>query len=118
MCFVVYVDPSTLGGANTNIVAIQKKTIYGTGAEAKAVRRELNGFDAKNSMAWSRITSQYGNDIRLNDLKAIAKVIEQRYPSKVSLISRNACRSLPLLIKWFQDNLDFIDTILQYIELQ
>lgn len=81
---------------------------YGTGYEANAVRRELGNFDARSSQAWEVLIDKFGVEMRLFEIVKIAQILYQRFPMKLTKISRNASRSMPLIVKWYQENLNAI----------
>lgn len=85
---------------------------YGSGYEANAVKRELGNFDARNSQAWDVLVDKFGMEMRLFEIVKIAQILYQRFPMQLTKISRNASRSMPLIIKWYQDNLN---TVLPYL---
>lgn len=93
------------------------KKKYGTGYEANSVKRELGSFDAKSSEAYKELTNRFSKDVTLDALKQVANILRQRKCDKLPPITRNAKRSLSLLIKWYQDNWNEIRNDLQYINI-
>lgn len=112
-----------LSANNVNILEGKKrsrKEIYGKGAEAAAIKQELDGFDAFNSMAYKKVIYHFGKDIRLNELLGITNVIITLLNSRrigIPPLSRNEKRSLPLLIKYIDRNSELIFPYLPYISL-
>jgi hypothetical protein len=51
------------------------RTPYGTGLEAKSVRTEIGDFDYKSSPVWQDIVQNFGEDLRLGELKRLMLAI-------------------------------------------
>ncbi|MBR1779492.1 MAG: hypothetical protein IJ758_03210 [Clostridia bacterium] len=99
---------------------VNRVRTYGTGYEATAVKKELNGFNYKNSSAYGIITQCFGTTLRLKELRGIIFSVQEHLKSKgilLPLLSRNAKRSFPLLVKYIEDNLDQIGPILPKVIL-
>lgn len=83
-----------------------------TEIERKRVDKRLKGFVFKESKAWKLICSHYGSNLNQVELLSIAEVIGQELSIKVD---REAKRRKEVLIKWFEENIDKIEPILERI---
>jgi hypothetical protein len=83
---------------------------YGQGHEAQAVKKELDGFAFSQSRAWKAITDHFGSNLRLRELKAMVNslLIHIRETTGETLPepSRNAKRSVGLLVKYIESHYD------------
>jgi hypothetical protein len=89
---------------------------YGFGIEAKSVRAEIGNFDWYSSRAYSAVRRQFGETLRLKELKALIHAavfyIKQKRGVDLPHMSRNTKRSFPLLVKYIQTNYDIIIPVL------
>jgi hypothetical protein len=85
------------------------------GRQGRQIAAILNSFDFTTCNAWKCLTNCFGTGVRHKELCSIAQVITYYFP--ITKISRDAHRSFPVLIKWFQDNWQQIEPILPLITL-
>ena len=86
-----------------------------TQTERQKIEQRLNGFDGKNSDAWSEICDAFGPNLSQNELLSIAQVTS--FHTKLHL-GREAKRRKEVLIKWFQENLVTIRPFLNRLILE
>lgn len=98
-----------------------KKEKYGNGYEAKVIKEKLGDFNLFKSDAYQKITKQFDRSIRFSELLGIINSIEIYLKVKFNIcipkITRNEKRSFPLLIKYVENNSEYIYPYLQYISL-
>jgi hypothetical protein len=85
------------------------------GKEKTHIGEILRTFDFESCDAWEAITHKFSTGIRHRELCSIALVIVRYFG--VRKISRDARRSFPVLIKWFQDNWSEIEPLLSIMNL-
>lgn len=85
------------------------------GKEASYIEKMLKDFDYKSSVTWKKIQNLFSTGIRHTELISIAQVL--MHISDVPKISRSCHRSFPVLIKWFDDNWDKIESYIYNISL-
>lgn len=90
----------------------KKRMKQGEGKEAKRVFERLNGFDQKKSIACQKIEEKFGTGIVHGELKDIAVFISQ---VGQIIIDRDAKRDNRVLHKWFDENWEKIEPILDRI---
>ncbi|MDR1366061.1 MAG: hypothetical protein LBJ03_03150 [Holosporales bacterium] len=93
---------------------------YGQGADADSMRREIDGFDCKDSPAYRLVQRHFGDNLRCKELKAILEAIQlylAQHGTQLPSLSRNTKRSFVLMIKYMQCHLDVIEPILPLIIL-
>lgn len=81
---------------------------YGLGKEAAATRAELKDFDYRDSMAMALVLRVFGYKLRFNELKGVVMALGDFLARKgvmLPALTRNAKRSLPLLLKYINDNI-------------
>lgn len=83
--------------------------------ERKRVDARLNGFIYKESAAWRVITERYGDNLNQNELLSLAEVIAAQLNLKVD---REAKRRKEVLIKWYDEHLEKIKSLLPLIVLE
>jgi hypothetical protein len=76
----------------------------------------LVDFDYQSSEAWRALTQHFSSGIRHKELISIAFLITEWF--HVPKIPRDARRSYPMLVKWFQDNWATIQPILPLINIR
>jgi hypothetical protein len=96
------------------IPEVQPCTIQ-KGRQGRRVAGILKTFDYSTSKAWMALTNQFGSGVRHREFRSVAVVISKEFG--VPRPPRDAQRSYPVLIKWFQDNLDAIEPILPFVGL-
>ncbi len=66
----------------------------------------------KRTQAWKLLKSRYGENVTLQKLTAVAKVmaqcIDHNIPSETSSLSRDETRTKDQIILWFDTNIEFI----------
>lgn len=93
---------------------IKKKKKSGEGADAHKVIRRLQNFDANASIACKKLNSKFGKGIVHEELKGIAEFI----CDKIHItIDRDAKRDNRVLYKWFDENWESIEPIIDKIEI-
>jgi hypothetical protein len=95
------------------------KCYFGTAAKGKDGRHVtaiLNKFDFRQSTAWPILTHHFSSGVRHRELISIAQLISHHFV--MPRISRDAKRSYPVLIKWFQDNWVEVEPIMPLIALR
>jgi hypothetical protein len=85
------------------------------GKEKSHISEILRTFDFESCEAWQAITHRFSTGIRHRELCSIALVIVRYFG--VTKISRDARRSFPVLIKWFQDNWSEINPLIATMNL-
>ena len=71
--------------------------------ESNFVKQILKDFDAKESEAWRKLTSRFGEKLNQNKILSLAEVCS----NKLGLnLFREYKRRKEMLIKWFDMNLD------------
>lgn len=73
--------------------------------ESDFVRSKLAGFEPKNSLAWSKLTSRFGPKLNQNKLLSLAEVVSNHLNIE---LYREYKRRKEMLIKWFDENLDIV----------
>jgi hypothetical protein len=83
---------------------------YGEGREAKVMKEELDGFEFSMSRAWKAITEHFGTNLRLREMKAMVSAlvfhIKETTGELLPMPSRNAKRSVALLVKYIDTHYD------------
>jgi hypothetical protein len=85
------------------------------GKEARHIAKILREFDWEQCEAWAALIRTYSSGIRHKELCSIAWVLVNDFA--LPDISRDARRSFPVLIKWYQDNWADISSHLSKIQL-
>ena len=86
----------------------------GEGSDAVKVIKRIKGFDPNESEACRRIHSKFGQSIVHKELKAIAEIICE----KIGItLDRDAKRDDRVLHKWFQENWEVIEPLIERIQL-
>jgi hypothetical protein len=89
------------------------------GKQGIEVARILQTFDYLRSHAWTAVREQFSSGIRHRELWSVAIVISERGSAqKIPRPPRNAERSYPVLIKWFQDHWDTVGSVLPLVGLR
>jgi hypothetical protein len=83
--------------------------------EGRQVAALLRHFDFENCEAWRALTHQFSSGVRHKELSSVALVISHCF--HVPAITRDARRSYPVLIKWFNDHWGKIQPIMPLIAL-
>lgn len=86
----------------------------GKGVEATRVMNRLEGFNREKSKAWIEIKTRFGPGITHNELKSIAVLVGEKTGEK---LDRDATRDSRVLVKWFDERWDKIESIVQKIYL-
>lgn len=97
-----------------------KKRSYGNGKEAIMIRGDIGDFDLVSSEAMKLIKRNFGESLRLTELKGIINAVREHLSKKgiyLPRLSRNANRSFQLCVKYVQDNLEWMRDILPYVKL-
>ena len=84
------------------------RTSYGFGKEAAATRAELRDFDYKQSMAMALVLQVFGYKLRFNELKGVVMALADFLAEKgveLPALTRGTKRSLPLLLKYINENI-------------
>jgi hypothetical protein len=106
------INPPAPAGLPEFISICDRNLSYGNGLEAEGVRRELGSFDWESSPAHVAVLRYYGRTVRMAELRAIVLTatfwIQKSRGIQLTKLSRNAKRSLPLLIKYIQAHYDQI----------
>lgn len=107
--------------SNSNIQKINNcKKKYGEGKEAAMIRDEMGGFDPMSSEAMQFLKINFGNSLRLSELKGIINAVREYFSSKgvfLPKLSRNANRNYQLCVKYVQDNFELMKRIIPYVRL-
>lgn len=106
--------------SNNNASMTKEKRRYGDGKEANMIRDELGDFDLISSEAMKLIKDNFGESLRINELKGIINAIREHLSKKgitLPKLSRNANRSFQLCVKYVQDNLEFMKDVIPLITL-
>lgn len=102
-----------------NDYAGQHKTNNGVAAcpneEKDRIKGRLTGFDTKNNIAWHEITTRFGNNVKQQELLSIANILSQNAGIK---LDRDAKRRKSVLIKWFNENWNYLAPFLQFVVLE
>lgn len=85
----------------------------GTGNEAKRVSIRLNGFNYEESEVYKTLKRYFSSGVTHNELKSIAQVICINTHLK---LDRDATRDNRVLIKWFDENWEICEGMLQKIK--
>ena len=83
-----------------------------TEIERRRVDKRLQGFVVKESRAWKAICSHYGSSLNQVELLSLAEVLGHILSIKVD---REAKRRKEVLIKWFDENIDKIEPMLDRV---
>jgi hypothetical protein len=86
-----------------------------SGKEGKRIAVILRSFNYKDSGAWQSIIEKFSTGIRHRELCSVAILISQFFG--VSKIPRDARRSFPVLVKWFEDHWETIEPIWSCVSL-
>jgi hypothetical protein len=76
----------------------------------------LKTFNYQTSDAWTILTHHFSSGIRHRELRSIAFILSKIF--NIPPITRDAHRSYPVLIKWFQENWTAIEPVLPLISLR
>jgi hypothetical protein len=76
----------------------------------------LKTFNFETSDAWRALTQQFSTGVRHKELCSVALILSHCFG--IQSIPRDARRSYPVLIKWFQDNWNEIRPVLPLIALR
>jgi hypothetical protein len=87
-----------------------------SGKESRHIAQMLKGFDYTTCEAWSGLTQHFSSGIRHRELISIAFLITEWF--HVPKIPRDARRSYPMLVKWFQDHWTTIQPMLPLISIR
>lgn len=83
-----------------------------TEIERRRVDKRLKGFVVKESRAWKQICQHYGSNLNQVELLSIAEVLGYALHIRVD---REAKRRKEVLIKWFEENIEAIEPMLDRI---
>jgi hypothetical protein len=86
------------------------------GRQGRHIAKILQTFDFRASHAWNAITNTFGSGIRHRELVSVAIVIAAHFG--VARVSRDAQRSYPVLVKWFDDNWEAVGPVLHRVSLR
>jgi hypothetical protein len=86
------------------------------GKEGRHIAVLLRGFDFQRSPAWKAITNNFSSGIRHRELCSVAILIAAKFG--VPRVPRDAHRSYPVLIKWFEDNWEAVEPVLPFVCLR
>ncbi|OHT08015.1 hypothetical protein TRFO_23639 [Tritrichomonas foetus] len=95
---------------------IPRCEIYGKGSEARLIKEQLNGFEARTSEAYKIIVRLFGGSVRITELLGVLNSIRFLLTSRGQVlppISRNERRSFSLLIKYVQTHLEQLKPLLE-----
>jgi hypothetical protein len=85
------------------------------GKQGKRVAELLSGFDFEGCEAWKALKTALGAGIRHRELYSVAQVLASTFGFPPP--SRDAQRSMAVLIKWFQTNWSAIEPILPSVHI-
>ena len=86
----------------------------GEGADAQKVIKRIKDFDQETSPACRKIHSRFGRGIIHEELKSLAEFICEKVHIE---LDRDAKRDNRVLHKWFQENWEVIEPVIDQIEL-
>lgn len=85
---------------------------HGAGKEANAIRMKLGNFDMHASPAYAAVLRYFGPSLSFRELKGIVNSVidflARRRSIQLDPVTRLAKRSLPLFIKYIQDNYEVL----------
>jgi hypothetical protein len=85
------------------------------GKEGRHIAQLLKDFDYQRSDVWRSITRKFSTGIRHRELCSVAHLVGRC--CGIDGVPRDARRSFPVLIKWFQDNWDRIQSVWETLGL-
>ena len=91
------------------IVTVKKSSEAQKSSEIERINSQLAGFEWKKSAAWSGITKIIGSEATLTTLRIVAQDMANKLNIK---IGRDEKRRKCVLIKWFSDHWDQLESIL------
>ena len=107
--------------AGPNDVHFPRRTQYGKGIEARAVRRELGEFRYESSPTYAAIIRHFGLSLSLQELRGIVlsikDLLEHECGLKLPPMTRNTKRTKALLIKYMHENQNYFLPMLQNVTL-
>jgi hypothetical protein len=84
----------------------------------RQVQELTQGFDAERSPAWQGLGARFGADLSLPNLLSIADLLKGCYGDTLTKLTRTHRRNKGPLVRWFDENWFFIQTVLPTIELR
>jgi hypothetical protein len=84
--------------------------------EGQHIAQVLQNFNYETSDAWAFLTHHFSSGVRHRELNSIALITSKTF--NIPRVTRDAQRSYPMLIKWFQDNWGAIEPILPLVSLR
>jgi hypothetical protein len=96
--------------------------MYGTGLEARRSREAIGDFKRENSEVARFVESQYPNATKPELLSVAFMIVslagKRSHPLPEGLaITRLMCRSYLLILKWFDDNWEYVKDLVLNIKL-
>jgi hypothetical protein len=85
------------------------------GIDTQRIAALLSTFDFKHCEARRELIHQFSTGISHKELCSVAAVLSEHF--QIQKVSRDACRSYPMLIKWFQDNWAEIKPLLPLVTI-
>lgn len=102
-------------------VSTKERAKYGEGKEAMGAKEEIGDFDLASSAAYSYLTTLYGRPPKLSKLKTIitASIEYLRMKRGIYLpkMSRNANRNYRICMKYIDEHLIVLRSILPFVKL-
>lgn len=83
--------------------------------EREKVRQRLQGFNKKESRAWSIICQRFGPNLNQSELVSLAEVVAHHLHLKVD---REAKRRKEVVLKWFEENSELVFPFLEKVVLE
>jgi RNA polymerase-interacting CarD/CdnL/TRCF family regulator len=82
--------------------------------ERERVQRRMQGFDWQKSNVWQCLTQSYGEKLNQDELISIADLVATKLKIK---LDRDARRRKAVMIKWFEEHWESIQTLLPQVAL-
>jgi hypothetical protein len=86
-----------------------------SGKDGQRVRQLIAGFDFEGCEAWQALKKSFGKGLRHRELYSLGLILSSEFA--LAPPTRDAQRSMAVLIKWFHDNWNLIEPILPVIQL-
>jgi hypothetical protein len=84
--------------------------------EKDDLQKTGDAFDWATCPAWSALTEHFGDTVTHREMCSVAWLLVSEF--EIPKISRDARRSYPALIRWFQENWESVGPILHKITLE